>query len=312
MSSPAPRVTVLVPTYNRAELLRRALDSVLAQTHGNLRVLISDNASPDDTAAVCESYARADPRVSYVRQALNITPVPNFSWLLSHADTEFVLMVADDDWLAPDYIECCLAVMDRDPTLAIVTGVNHYAEDDSRHHLARNLDLTESSPSLRVLRYLKGRWSSTAFYGLLRTSAVRPALPISNVMGADWIFIAAVVFAGHAVTTDTTNLNREQGGASASFQRIAEVSGLSARAARHPHAAIAFNQFRDIAFSSAAYARLGPIQRFLLGIAGAGAVLAGHPLDVVWDTFGPLVMHPRIERFTRPLLERWRQARHTA
>lgn len=309
MSSPAPRVTVLVPTYNRSELLRRALDSVLAQTHRDLRVLISDNASPDDTAAVCESYARADPRVEYVRQPQNITPVPNFSWLLAHADTEFVLMVADDDWLAEDYVERCLEVMDRDPTLAIVTGVNHYAEDDSRHHLARNLDLTESSASRRVLRYLKGRWSSTAFYGLLRTSAVRPALPIANVMGADWIFIAAVVFAGRAVTTERTHLNREQGGASASFQRIAEVSGLSARAARHPHAAIAFNQFRDIAFSSSAYARLGRVQRFLLGIAGACAIVAGHPLDLAWDTFGPWIVHRRVERFTRPLLERWRAHR---
>lgn len=306
-----PRVTVLVPTYNRSALLRRALDSVLAQTHRELKVLISDNASPDDTAAVCEVYERTDPRVRYVRQPVNITPVPNFSWLLAHADTEFVLMVADDDWLAPDYIERCLAVMDSDPSLAIVTGVNHYDVDDARHHLARNLDLTESSPSRRVLRYLRGRWSSTAFYGLLRTSAVRPALPIANVMGADWIFIAGVVFAGRAVTTADTHLNREQGGASASFKRIAEVSGLSARAARHPHAAIAFNQFRDIAFSSAAYARLSRPRRFALGFAGAGAIVAGHPLDVIWDTFGPLIVHPRAERFTRPLLDRWR-ARHPA
>jgi glycosyltransferase domain-containing protein len=306
-----PRITVLVPTYNRATLLRRALDSVLAQTHRELKVLISDNASEDDTAAVCEVYERTDQRVQYVRQPENITPVPNFSWLLAHADTEFVLMVADDDWLAPDYVERCLAVMDSDPSLSIVTGVNHYDVDDARHHLARNLDLTESSPSLRVLRYLRGRWSSTAFYGLLRTSAVQPALPIANVMGADWIFIAAVVFAGRALTTADTHLNREQGGASASFKRIAEVSGLSARAARHPHAAIAFNQFRDIAFSSSAYASLGRVRRFALGVAGAGAIVAGHPLDVIWDTFGPLIVHPRAERFTRPLLDRWR-ARHPA
>ena len=131
-----PRVTVLVPTYNRAASLRRAIDSVLAQTHRDLELLISDNASEDDTAILCEAYERADPRVKYVRQPVNITPVPNFNWLLSHADTEFVLMLADDDWLAPDYVERCLAVMDRDPSLAIVTGINHYAADDSRHRLA--------------------------------------------------------------------------------------------------------------------------------------------------------------------------------
>ena len=302
---------MLVPTYNRAALLARAIDSVLAQTHGELKLLISDNASEDDTAEVCKAYERTDARVQYVRQPVNLTPVPNFSWLLSRAETEFLLMVADDDWLAPDYIERCLEVMDGDPSLAIVTGVNHYAEDDSRHQLTRNLDLTGTSAKRRVLRYLRGRWSSSAFYGLMRTSAVRPALPIANVMGADLIFVAAVVFAGGATTTLQTHLNREKGGASASFQHIAEVSGLSARAARLPHAAIAFNQFRDIAFSSSAYARLDPIRRFAFGLAGAGAIVAGHPLDLLWDAFGPLVVHPRLARFTQPLLARWR-ARHPA
>lgn len=309
MTAEEPRVTVLVPTYNRATQLRRALDSIVNQTYSNLKVLISDNASEDDTAAVCSEFCDADSRITYFRQEVNITPVPNFTWLLTHADTEFVLMVADDDWLGLDYVERCLAMMDSDPALAIVTGVNHYDVEDSRHRLARNLQLTESSASLRVLRYLRGRWSSTAFYGLLRTSAVKPALPIPNVMGADWIFIAAVLFAGKAVTTEQTHLHREQGGASASFKRIAEVSGLSARAARHPHLAIAFNQFREIAFSCPAYASLDRGRRLLLGIAGAGAIVAGHPLDVVWDTFGPLVLHQRLAPLTGPLLERWR-ARH--
>ena len=311
MNGTPPRVTVLVPTYNRSDLLRRTLDSVLAQSARELTVLISDNASEDDTALVGEAYERADPRVRYVRQPINITPIPNFSWLLAQAETEFVLIVADDDWLADDYIERCLAVMDRDPSLAIVTGVNRYAADDVRHHLTHNLALTDRSPALRVLRYLHGRWSTSAFYGLMRTSAVRPALPIANVMGADWIFVAAVVFAGGAVTSTETSLSRDQGGASASFQRVAEVSGLSARAARHPHAAIAFNQFRDIAFSSSAYARLGRARRLGLGLAAAAAIVAGHPLDILWDTFGPFALNHRVERFTRPLLTRWRARRHT-
>jgi hypothetical protein len=132
---------------------------------------------------------------------------------------------------------------------------------------------------------------------------------MSNVMGADWIFIAAVVFAGRTVTINETYLYRAQGGASASFQHIAEVSHLSARAARHPHAAIAFNQFRDIAFSSSAYARLGRLRRVVLGLAGGAAIVTGHPLDLVWDTFGPIIVHPRIERLTRPLLDRWRAHR---
>ena len=56
-ASPA-RLTVLLPTYNRAASLSRTIESVLGQTHGDIELLISDNASQDDTQALCERYAR--------------------------------------------------------------------------------------------------------------------------------------------------------------------------------------------------------------------------------------------------------------
>jgi hypothetical protein len=130
-------------------------------------------------------------------------------------------------------------------------------------------------------------------------------------MGADWIFVSALAFAGPVLTTTDTHLNRTRGGTSADFNRIAEVSGLSARAARNPHLAIAFNQFRDIAFSSPVYQRLGAPSRVALGLAAAGAIIAGHAFDVLWDAIGPLVLHRRVIAVTGPLRDRWR-ANHPA
>jgi glycosyltransferase involved in cell wall biosynthesis len=303
------RLTVLLPTYNRAESLPRAIESVLSQTRGDLELLISDNASQDTTGRVCEGYVERDPRVRYFRQPVNRGPIPNFNWLLEQADTEFVLMLADDDWLDADYVEHCLAIIERDPSISIVTGATRYYEGDAPPDLVLNTNLTEPSASRRVLRYLRNSWSSAAFYGLLRTSATKDALPIPNVMGADWLFVAALSFAGRVITTTETHLNRRRGGTSADFNRIAEVSLLSQRAARNPHLAIAFNQFRDIAFSSAAYARLGRPQRIALGIVAATAIVSGHKFDVMWDALGPLVLHRRVIGVTGPLRDKWR-ARH--
>jgi glycosyltransferase involved in cell wall biosynthesis len=302
-------VTVLLPTYNRAASLPRAIDSVLAQTRGDFELLISDNASTDDTKAVCARYAELDRRVSYFRQPVNRGPIPNFNWLLEQARGEFVLMLADDDWLDADYVERCVGAIEADASLSIVTGATRYYEGDAPPDLVLNTELTERSGSRRVLRYLRNSWSSAAFYGVLRTSAMREALPIPNVMGADWLFVAALSFKGRVLTIADTHLNRRRGGTSADFQRIAEVSELSARAARNPHLAIAYNQFRDVAFSCRVYASLGRLRRIMLGTAAAAAIISGHKFDVFWDTVGPLVLHRRVIRITGPLRDRWR-ARH--
>jgi len=302
-------LTVLLPTYNRAGSVSRTIESVLAQTRHDFELLISDNASRDDTETVCREYVERDARVRYVRQSSNLGPIGNFNWLLAQPETEFVLMLADDDWLDTDYIERCLAIMERDPALSIVTGATRYYEGDAPPDLVLNTNLTDASGARRVLRYLRHSWSSAAFYGLLRTSAVQDALPIPNVMGADWLFVAALSFAGKVLTTTETHLNRRRGGTSADFGRIAEVSRLSARAARNPHLAIAFNQFRDIAFSSSAYERLGRTRRVGLGLAAVGAILAGHTFDILWDAIGPLILHRRVIFVTGPLRDRWR-ARH--
>ena len=304
-----PPLTVLLPTYNRVASLPRSIESVLAQTSGDLELLISDNASDDETEKVCRAYAARDDRLRYVRQRINLGPIGNFNWLLAHARSEFVLMLADDDWLDPDYVECCMAIMQRSPSSSIVTGATRYYEGDAPPDLVLNTELTDGSRARRVVRYLRGSWSSAAFYGVMRSSAVRPALPIPNVLGADWIFVAALAFAGPVVTTTETHLNRKRGGTSANFQKIAEVSGLPMGAARNPHLSIAYNQFRDIAFFSQAYACLNRPRRFALGVTAAGAILAGHPFDVFWGAVGPLVLHPRVIRVTGPLRDRWRARR---
>jgi glycosyltransferase involved in cell wall biosynthesis len=309
MAGTSAALTVLLPTYNRAASLPRAIESVLAQTRGDFELLISDNASQDATAEVCREYAQRDGRVSCFRQPVNRGPIANFNWLLEQASSKYLLLLADDDWLDTNYVQCCMEMIEGDPGLSIVMGAAQYFEGDAPPELMLSSDVIAASGSRRVLRYLRNSWSSAAFYGVLRTSAVKDALPIPNVMGADWLFVAALSFAGGIRTNTATHLNRTRGGASADFHRIAEVSRLSARSARNPHLAIAFNQMRDIASSSGVYASLGRTRRLILALAAAAEIIAGHPFDVLWDAVGPLVLHRRVIGLTGPLRDRWRSLR---
>ncbi len=66
-----PLVSIGIPTYNRASVLRRAVESALTQDHTNLELVISDNASTDETEAVCQEFCERDNRVRYIRQKTN-------------------------------------------------------------------------------------------------------------------------------------------------------------------------------------------------------------------------------------------------
>src|SRR4051794_34783836 len=111
-------VTVGIPTRNRAGLLREAIESVLAQSHRNFRLVVSDNASVDDTADVVRSFR--DPRIVYSPVRTNVGRAANFNRLVALADTEFVVLLGDDDKLRPDHLARTLEALEGHPRAGVV------------------------------------------------------------------------------------------------------------------------------------------------------------------------------------------------
>ncbi|HXE79727.1 MAG TPA: glycosyltransferase family A protein [Vicinamibacterales bacterium] len=93
-----PAVTVILPTYNRAHLLRRAVDSALAQTFDDFELLIVDDGSTDETSAVARSFT--DARVRYLRQPRNagVSAARNRGLREARADL-IAFLDSDDEWL---------------------------------------------------------------------------------------------------------------------------------------------------------------------------------------------------------------------
>ena len=114
----APRVTVTIPTYNRAAMLRETLRSVLDQSFSNIELFVSDNASDDGTAAMVESFD--DPRVHYLRNERNLGHFANLSRGLHLGAAEYVAILPDDDLMLPGHLEQGIAVLDEHPEVGIV------------------------------------------------------------------------------------------------------------------------------------------------------------------------------------------------
>src|SRR5678815_846609 len=112
------RLTIAIPTLDRARDLRRAIDSALAQSSPDIEVLVSNNGSTDDTRAVMESYD--DPRLRTFHRATTIRAADHGNFLIETARGELFLGLSDDDYLEPQFAERTIALYDRHPDVAFV------------------------------------------------------------------------------------------------------------------------------------------------------------------------------------------------
>jgi glycosyltransferase involved in cell wall biosynthesis len=116
--NPEPRVTVFVPTYNRAAFAREAIESVLGQTDPDFILVVADNASTDETPEMVSSFA--DERIRYVRRPENLGLLGNFNSCLEDVRTPYCLIVCDDDRLHPDFLSATVPLLDERDDVGMV------------------------------------------------------------------------------------------------------------------------------------------------------------------------------------------------
>lgn len=114
----SPKVSICIPTYNRADILPYAVNSVLNQTYTNFELLICDDASPDNTAEVVSQWS--DPRIRYIRHPQNIKRSRNMRSGYEAANGDYFIKFDDDDALTPTFLEKSVAVLDTHPEVDLV------------------------------------------------------------------------------------------------------------------------------------------------------------------------------------------------
>ncbi len=131
-------ITVIIPTYKRATLVPRAIESVRRQTYRNIEILVIDDASPDDTGAIVKSIP--DPRIRYIRHETNrgLPAVRNTGIRLAKGD--YIAFIDDDDQWRGDKLEKQLAAIKDYDAVACTAVVNGYP---LRVHKRRNITLDD-------------------------------------------------------------------------------------------------------------------------------------------------------------------------
>ena len=116
-----PTVSIITPAFNAALYVRETLDSIHAQTFSDFEVIVIDDGSIDETAAIVESYALRDPRIQLVRQPnQGIAAARNVG--IARARGRFLALLDSDDVWFPGYLEEQLAILQRRPEIAVLSA----------------------------------------------------------------------------------------------------------------------------------------------------------------------------------------------
>ena len=121
-------IDVVVPCYQYGRFLRDSVGSILSQRVDQLRVLIIDNASTDNSAEVAQEIARGDTRVELVLHASNRGQHASYNEAIDWASSEYFMIFDADDVLAPGALARATAIMEADRSIAFSHGVELEAE----------------------------------------------------------------------------------------------------------------------------------------------------------------------------------------
>ncbi len=108
MTKPHCRYSILVPTHQRAALLRGTLRGLLLQTHDSYEIVVSNNFSRDDTRAVLAEFA-SETRIKILHTDRKLSMPEHWEFAMEFVSGEFVVVLGDDDGIRPD----CLRILDR-------------------------------------------------------------------------------------------------------------------------------------------------------------------------------------------------------
>jgi glycosyltransferase involved in cell wall biosynthesis len=197
----SPLVSIALPVYNGAATLTSVVESVLAQTHSNLELVISDNASTDGTQDLCRGFAREDRRVVYQRHATNVGLLNNFVSAAHNAAGTYLRWIGDDDALEPDYLSRVLDVFAEDERRVVVTTQIVYVDGEGVETLETGYDpsaLASADPVERFARMLQLLTTDFAtidpLYAVIRRELA--TIPRRNMLREDQIFATRLALAG--------------------------------------------------------------------------------------------------------------------
>jgi len=156
-----PKVSILIPTFNRANYLRMAIDSALNQTYPNIEILVLDDCSADETIKLSKAYSDIE-HITFVRNEENIGFIENWNKAVSLSSGEYIKIIGDDDILESNCVAEQVKILNEHPDVGVVScnpfiiDENNNIKSDNSTYRLFNKDTKENGKKF-IKNYLLGK-----------------------------------------------------------------------------------------------------------------------------------------------------------
>jgi Glycosyl transferase family 2 len=203
-----PRVTIAVPVYNGATLLEPTLEDLAAQTERDLRIVIYNNASTDQTGEIAAKFVERDKRFRLVTRAATVPLFDNFLMTLDDFDCEYFGWRAYDDHSAPNYVEALTNLLVQAPQAALAGSQVRTYKAHKNRWISRDAPLTNAAgvgSTARLIVKSPASW----IYGVFRRQHLdrwyrQAVTTLPHTWAADHATLFPMLVRDQCVTTNET------------------------------------------------------------------------------------------------------------
>jgi glycosyltransferase involved in cell wall biosynthesis len=220
------RVSVGLPVYNGARYVGQAISALCTQTFSDIEIVIGDNASTDETEAICRQYASQDPRIRYYRHDRNLGIALNHQRVFELSGGEYFRWAGANDLSAPTFIERCVDVLDHDRSVVLAYPRTMLIDQQGASTVYEDrLNLPWEDPVVRFRAVCTNVRRCNAMYGLMRAKALRQTAVHGNFVGSDVCLLAELALYGKFFEVPEVMLYRQDHPASV-YQSTHDFSRL--------------------------------------------------------------------------------------
>lgn len=194
-----PKVSIGLPVYNGERFLAGALNSLISQDYEDFEIVISDNASTDNTGNICQEYAQKDDRIRYSRNERNIGLSRNHNRVFALSQGEFFKWAAHDDEYPKRMLSRFVEVLqDAPPSVSVVYSPCQYIDEfgNTLQTISDRAEKKDKWPHKRLAHLIVHISVYNCAYGLIRSDILRKTRLQGSFPIADRVLFAELAMLG--------------------------------------------------------------------------------------------------------------------
>ena len=188
-----------MPVFNGSNYIRDALDSILEQDFKDFELIVTDNASEDDTAEIVEKYATKDARIKLVRNQKNIGAAANYNLGFEKSSGKYLKWCAHDDCLSPNFLSSCIDVLEANPDTSLafantmgITSTGEIVKIEGR----QTPSLVSDDPAVRFKQAIELSGTCFPIFGVFRRDLLARSTLHRSYYSSDRALLAEMAILG--------------------------------------------------------------------------------------------------------------------